>query len=85
MFGVQDALGQGCGRIAGHDRHGLPGQDRALVHAFGDQMNDITMLAYAGLGIAMDNGKEEAKSQAKYVTAGNDEGGIAAALERFVL
>ncbi len=55
------------------------------VIAFGDQMNDITMLAYAGLGIAMDNGKEEAKSQAKYVTAGNDEGGIAAALERFVL
>ena len=55
------------------------------VLAIGDQMNDITMLRFAGMGIAMGNAREEAREIADYVTAGNEEGGVAAALERFVL
>ncbi len=56
----------------------------AEVIAIGDQMNDMTMLQYAGLSIAMGNGRDEAKACADYVTSGNDEGGIAAALEQLV-
>lgn len=55
------------------------------VLAIGDQMNDITMLRFAGMGVAMGNAREEVKETADYVTAGNEEDGVAAALERFVL
>ncbi len=48
--------------------------------AFGDGFNDITMIRYAGLGVAMDNASDTVKSAADYVTASNDEDGIACLL-----
>ncbi len=45
--------------------------------AFGDGFNDITMIRYAGLGIAMDNASDTVKSAADYVTSSNDDDGIA--------
>lgn len=53
--------------------------------AIGDQSNDLTMLRAAGLAVAMDNGDNRLKAEADYVTGTNDEGGVAQALERFVL
>lgn len=53
--------------------------------AFGDQSNDLSMLRAAGLGVAMGNGDPDLKAQADYVTGANDEGGVAQALEHFVL
>ena len=52
--------------------------------AFGDGMNDLTMLEYAGIGVAMGNAKEELKEIAQYTTLSNDQDGIAYALERFL-
>ena len=52
--------------------------------AFGDGMNDLTMVEAAGLGIAMENAEPEVRRVAKYVTASNDEDGVAAALDRFI-
>lgn len=50
--------------------------------ACGDGFNDISMIRYAGLGIAMANASEQVKKAADYVTRSNDEDGIAYVLER---
>lgn len=51
--------------------------------AFGDGGNDIEMLQYVGLGIAMGNGGEELKTRANFVTTKSSEGGISFALKKF--
>jgi Cof subfamily protein (haloacid dehalogenase superfamily) len=53
--------------------------------AIGDNENDISMLKYAGLGVAMDNGESCAKEAAKYITASNNQDGVAQAIEKFIL
>lgn len=56
------------------------------VLAVGDAPNDVRMLEFAGVGVAVGNAWPEAKAAADWVaTAGNDEGAVAEALERFVL
>ncbi|MBM7581559.1 Cof subfamily protein (haloacid dehalogenase superfamily) [Caldicoprobacter guelmensis] len=55
------------------------------VIAIGDSFNDIPMLTYAGLGVAMGNAPEIVKSHADYVTYSNNENGVAYVLEKFVL
>lgn len=51
--------------------------------AFGDGMNDVTMLHVAGIGVAMGNGEKEIREMADYVTDTNDNDGVAAALRHF--
>lgn len=51
--------------------------------AFGDGGNDVEMLQYVGLGIAMGNGGEELKTRADFVTKKASEGGILFALKKF--
>lgn len=51
--------------------------------AFGDGGNDIDMLEYVGLGIAMGNANDQLKSVADFVTKGSHEDGIVYALEKF--
>lgn len=53
--------------------------------AIGDAPNDIDMLRVSGIGIAMGSAPSGVKRSADYVTAVNDEEGVAEALERFVL
>ena len=53
--------------------------------AFGDGMNDFTMVEAAGLGIAMANAEPEVKRVAKWIAPSNDEDGVAAGIERWVL
>lgn len=55
------------------------------VFAAGDSYNDLSLFAYAGQSAAMGHSPEAVKSQATWVTASNDEDGLALALERFVL
>lgn len=50
--------------------------------AFGDGGNDIEMLQYVGLGVAMGNGGEELKRRADFVTTKASEGGISYALKK---
>lgn len=49
--------------------------------AFGDGYNDLSMIEYAGMGVAMANAVEEVKQKANYITDSNDEEGIAKYLE----
>ncbi len=50
--------------------------------AFGDNFNDLDMLQYVGLSVAMGNAPEEIKRAAKQTTASNDNDGIAMVLNR---
>ncbi|MBF0578595.1 Cof-type HAD-IIB family hydrolase [Erysipelotrichaceae bacterium RD49] len=53
--------------------------------AFGDADNDISMLQFAGIGVAMGNALDQVKQAADYVTDDIDQGGVAKALEHFGL
>lgn len=50
----------------------------------GDGLNDEKMIQQAGIGVAMGNGQEAIKQIADYVTATNEENGVAKAIFRFV-
>ena len=59
--------------------------DRTQMIAIGDQTNDLPMIEYAGLGIAMGNAVEAVKAAADYITDDNNNDGVAKAIEKFVL
>lgn len=61
------------------------GIDRKEVMAVGDSYNDIDMIEWAGLGVAMGNAFDPVKEAADFVTTSNDEAGVAEAIRRFVL
>ena len=50
--------------------------------AFGDSPNDLDMLEWAGIGIAMGNAIEAVRAAADEVTAPQSQAGIAKALDR---
>lgn len=53
------------------------------IMALGDEENDISMIEYAGIGVAMDNASEAVKKEANFVTRKNTEDGVAYAIEKF--
>ena len=55
------------------------------VIAIGDGYNDLTMIVYAGLGIAMANAQAPVKNSADFITLSNEEDGVAYAIEKFIL
>lgn len=56
------------------------------VMAMGDEENDLTMIEWAGLGVAMANGSETVKAVADAVTLRtNDQSGVAEAIEKYIL
>ena len=55
------------------------------IVAIGDSFNDLSMIDYAGLGVAMDNASLEIKKHAKYVTLSNDEGGVKHVIDNIIL
>lgn len=61
------------------------GIKREEIIAIGDNENDISMLEYAGLGVAMGNAEEEVKKVADYVTDTNDNEGVANVIYNFML
>ena len=56
-------------------------KDNAI--AFSDGGNDVDMLRFAGIGVAMGNATDEPKAAADYVTDSVDDAGIANALKHF--
>ncbi|MEZ0537815.1 Cof-type HAD-IIB family hydrolase [Caldicellulosiruptoraceae bacterium PP1] len=52
------------------------------VMAVGDQLNDLSMIEYAGIGVAVANGHEELKKHATFVTDTNNNDGFAKAIEK---
>lgn len=55
------------------------------VICIGDNENDISMINFAGLGVAVKNGEEEAKNAADFITDTNNNDGVAKVIEKFIL
>lgn len=61
------------------------GLTAANLMACGDGWNDLPMLKFAGLGVAMGNAQPEVKAAADYITADNENDGVGLAVEKFIL
>ena len=61
---------------------GIPQSD---IAAFGDDLNDIDMLKYAGAGVAMGNALEEVKMAADCICGANDDDGVAKWIEENIM
>jgi Cof subfamily protein (haloacid dehalogenase superfamily) len=80
---LHPAASKGAGLAAVAAEQGLR---REEVMAVGDNFNDIEMLEWAGTGVVMGNAEPPLRERADfYVTATNDDDGVAVAIARFVL
>ena len=61
------------------------GVTREEVIAVGNGVCDVTMLQLAGMGVAMGHSQDSVKVCADYVTASNEEDGVALAVEKLIL
>jgi Cof subfamily protein (haloacid dehalogenase superfamily) len=77
-YGGKDIIAKGGGKMAGIQRYleqiGLKPEE---IIAFGDAENDLEMIRFAGIGVAMGNAEDSVKAVADYVTADIDDDGIA--------
>jgi len=62
----------------------LFGIDRSEMIAVGDAYNDVSMLKYAGFGVAVANAPDDVKAICDHVTLSNNEDGVAEVIERFI-
>ena len=61
------------------------GLTRENIICCGDGFNDMTMIEYAGVGVAMQNAQSKVKEKADYITKSNDEDGIVHVIDKFIL
>lgn len=84
--GLIEIVPLGVSKATGIEEVARPmGIDAADVVTFGDMPNDVPMLGWAGLGVAMGNAHPDAVGAADEVTATNVEDGVALVLERWWL
>ena len=55
------------------------------IVAVGDGFNDLSMIKYAGLGVAMGNAQPIVKEHADYITLSNENDGVVHVIEKFIL
>lgn len=60
------------------------GMSKDEMIAIGDGFNDLSMIKYAGMGIAMQNAQQVVKDNADFITLSNEEDGVAYAVEKFI-
>lgn len=80
-----DVIRRGTSKVSGLEKiceHF--GIKREETMAFGDGGNDIEMLQWAGIGVAMGNADNEVKAAANYVTSSVDNDGLAKAINHFI-
>jgi len=73
---------KGCGVQAVNDWLGISPQD---TMAIGDSYNDLEMFRHVGLSVVMGNARDAVKQAADYVTARQEDDGVAEAIRKFVL
>lgn len=59
------------------------GMDSTKLVACGDGFNDVSMVNFAGMGVAMANACAETKAVANYIAPSCDEDGVADAIKKF--
>ena len=60
------------------------GMTKDEMIAIGDGFNDLSMIKYAGMGVAMGNAQQVVKDNADFITLTNEEDGAAYAIEKFM-
>ena len=63
-------------------RLGVPAEE---IIAVGDNLNDLAMIEYAGMGVAMAHAPEALRARAQFIAPSNDDHGLEAVIERFIL
>ena len=85
-YGGKDIIAAGGGKMVGIKQYlDLIGIKPEEIIAFGDAENDMDMLQFAGIGVAMGNAYDYVKEVADFVTADIDDDGIEKALKHFNL
>lgn len=83
-FNIMEITKKGINKAVGlkqvADYYHIP---KERVIAFGDEDNDLEMIDYAGIGVAMDNGIPQLKSIANHITLSNEEHGVGSFLGDF--
>ena len=79
---IPKSSGKETGMKTVADYYGIPLDS---VMAFGDNGNDVNMIAQAGFGVAVANARREAKAVADLVCESNDDDGVAKTIERLCL
>lgn len=57
---------------------------REEIICIGDNLNDLSMIEFAGMGVVMGNATDEVKKRGNYVTDSNDMDGAARAIEKLI-
>lgn len=60
------------------------GINQEEIICIGDANNDLDMIQFAGLGVAMGNAFKSVKEVADFITSDNDEDGVALVIEKFI-
>lgn len=85
-FTIVDVIDANCSKASAlGDWAARLGIQPGEILAIGDNLNDREMLEFAGFPVVMANAVPELKSRGWPVTLSNDDGGVAAAIERYVL
>lgn len=85
-YGGKDIIAKGGGKMAGIKRYlDMTGITPEEIIAFGDAENDLEMIRFAGIGVAMGNAEASVKAVADYITADIDDDGIEKALKHYNL
>ncbi|WP_143316179.1 sugar-phosphatase [Clostridium sp. HBUAS56017] len=79
---INKESGKGVGLKALADYLDIPSKE---IIAVGDAGNDLDMIEFAGLGVAMGNATEKIKEIADYITGKNTEDGVLEVVEKFIL
>ncbi len=93
LFGTERNVWRGIEIIPGDCNKGAGvafvaeslGVQSGEVMAIGDNVNDIEMILWAGLGIAMENGSLLLKEKAQIIAPSHDHDGVARMIEEFLL
>ena len=86
LSNMLDIMNKGVGKGRAVEKLGKSlGIRSEEIITVGDNENDISMIQYAGLGVAMGNAEEKVKELSDFVTETNDNNGVAKVIERFML
>ena len=58
--------------------------DRSEVMCIGDSENDLSMIEFAGIGVAMGNAIDKVKKASTFITESNTNSGVAKAIMKFI-
>ena len=79
---MMPGVDKGCAMRTLAERFGVP---REQVMVFGDHLNDLPMLEYAGWPVVMENGAAEAKARARIIAPPHGEGGVGQVIYKYIL